>query len=158
MGVDSSHVILCDSLMPRPLVSPPCGFHTSHEHLLDQKICGQAGPVPIWAPHYVISILELMVDLGMLNRQLCQSLRVDVKRFGVEIVACTVTGNIHLNFFSISVFSCITFKKWLLEMNVFQCLDFPWLLLCYYMGQKKQKCQVSLLLQFVVGLSIKWLV
>jgi len=42
-------------------------------------------------------------------------------------------------------------------MNVFQCLEFPWLLLCYYMGQKKQKCQVSLLLQFVVGISIKWL-
>ena len=24
-----------------------------------------------------------------------------------------------------SVFSCITFKKWLVEMNVFQCIDFP---------------------------------
>ena len=56
-----------------------------------------------------------------------------------------------------SVFSCITFKKWLLEMNVFQCIDFPWLLLCYYMGQKKQKWRVSLLLQFVVGISIKLL-
>ena len=38
-------------------------------------------------------------------------------------------------------------------MNVFQCIDFPGLLLC----QKKQKCQISLLLQFVVGISIKWL-
>ena len=92
----------------------------------------------------MIAILELMVDLGMLNRQLCQSLQVDVKRFGVEIVACSCYRQHTLKFLtffekcernnkstalcyaiSISVFSCITFKKWLLEMNVFQCLDFP---------------------------------
>ena len=37
----------------------------------------------------MISILELMVDFGMLNRQLSQSLEVDVNRFGVQIVACS---------------------------------------------------------------------